>query len=98
MRNDDDEEFVLLEYAVSTDRSEGAGMLFPLEEEEIQPASGNLWSLYWWCWFSAEDQSTFDAQELRPCFGLLCMVASAATAAGVGFLARRRRRLLLRPR
>lgn len=89
VRNEDDDKFDLPEYIVSTDRSEGAGMLFPLEngeEEEFQPTAG----------FSAEDHRTFEAHELRPCFGLLCMVASAATAAGVGFLARTR--FLLRPR
>lgn len=99
MRNDDDDKFDLPEYIVSTDRSEGAGMLFPLEkgkEEEFQPTAGDLWSVCRRCRFSAEDHRTFEAHELRPCFGLLCMVASAATAAGVGFLARTR--FLLRPR
>ena len=41
VRNDAAEEAVVLEYDVSTERSEGAGMLLPPEKEECQPAAGD---------------------------------------------------------
>ena len=81
---------VVLEYDVSRERSLGAGMLFPRKKRWSLVVMDGSWLWSWLCLLRDEDQSTLDAQELRPRFGLFCMVANAATAAGVGFRLRRR--------